>query len=331
MNQTIVLTGSEGFIGGYIVQEALQQGYKVIGIDNFSKYGKIIRSFKENSNYEFVLGDCRDTNLMSKIFKQADHVIAGAAMIGGISYFHKFAYDLLATNERIMASTCDAAIEARKLNKLKKITYISSSMVYESTESWPSKEGDGFQKLAVEYFARAAWLQYKLPYTILRPFNCVGIGEVRAKNEVEIKSGNLNLALSHVVPDLIQKILKGQNPLHILGTGKQERCYTYGGDLAKGIVNSLNNPKALNEDFNLSSKEPINVIEIAKLIWDKVNEGAGKLQFIHDEPYFYDVQKRIPDTHKARKILGFEANTKIENVLEELIPWIKSAIEKELI
>jgi nucleoside-diphosphate-sugar epimerase len=342
MNQTIVLTGSEGFIGGYIVQEALQQGYKVIGIDNFSKYGKVIRSFEGNSNYEFVLGDCRDTNLMSEIFKQADHVIAGAAMIGGISYFHKFAYDLLATNERIMASTCDAAIEARKFNKLKKMTYISSSMVYESTESWPSKEGDelkiappkssyGFQKLAVEYFARAAWLQYKLPYTILRPFNCVGIGEVRAKNDVEIKSGNLNLALSHVVPDLIQKILKGQNPLHILGTGKQERCYTYGGDLAKGIVNSLNNPKALNEDFNLSSKEPINVIEIARLIWDKVNEGAGKLQFIHDKPYFYDVQKRIPDTNKARKILGFEANTKIENVLEELIPWIKGAIEKELI
>ena len=120
MNQTIVLTGSEGFIGGYIVQEALQQGYKVIGIDNFSKYGKVIRSFKGNSNYEFVLGDCRDTNLMSEIFKQADHVIAGAAMIGGISYFHKFAYDLLATNERIMASTCDAAIEARKFNKLKK-------------------------------------------------------------------------------------------------------------------------------------------------------------------------------------------------------------------
>ena len=71
MNQTIVLTGSEGFIGGYIVQEALQQGYKVIGIDNFSKYGKVIRSFKENSNYEFVLGDCRDTNLMSEIFSMS--------------------------------------------------------------------------------------------------------------------------------------------------------------------------------------------------------------------------------------------------------------------
>jgi nucleoside-diphosphate-sugar epimerase len=250
--KTVVITGSAGFIGGYVVQEALDRGYRVIGIDNLSKYGQAARKFENNPNYHFKKLDAQDSQKMAEIFSEANHIIAGAAMIGGISYFHTYAYDLLATNERIIASTCDAAIQAFRHGVLEKVTYLSSSMVFESTDRWPSKEGDerlvpppissyGFQKLAVEYFARAAWDQYKLPYTILRPFNCVGIGEKRAIGDIEIKSGNIALAMSHVVPDLIQKVLKGQSPLHILGNGNQVRCYTYGGDLAQGIIASLEN------------------------------------------------------------------------------------------
>ena len=119
-------------------------------------------------------------------------------------------------------------------------------MVYESATVFPTPEGAqltspppistyGFQKLASEYFAKGAWEQYQLPYTIVRPFNCVGIGERRALRDTDIMSGNVKLALSHVVPDLALKIIKGQDPLHILGEGNQVRHYTYGGDLAHGI------------------------------------------------------------------------------------------------
>ena len=184
---------------------------------------------------------------MTELLTECDHFIAGAALIGGISYFHTFAYDLLATNERIMASSCDAAIAAHREGRLQKVTYMSSSMVFESADRWPSYEGQerevpppissyGFQKLAVEYYARAAHSQYGLPYTIVRPFNCVGTGEMRAKSEIEVMSGNVKLAMSHVVPDLVQKVVKGQDPLHILGEGHQVRHYTYGVDLARGIV-----------------------------------------------------------------------------------------------
>lgn len=88
----------------------------------------------------------------------------------------------------------------------------------------------------MEYFAKAAWDQYQLPFTIVRPFNCVGIGEGRALGDVEVDSGNVKLAMSHVVPDLVQKVVKGQDPLHILGEGNQVRHYTYGGDLAAGTL-----------------------------------------------------------------------------------------------
>jgi UDP-glucose 4-epimerase len=339
--QRVLVTGAAGFIGGYVVPELLARGYLVTGLDNYSKYGPVQKSYDSHPSYRFVEGDARDVDLMRGLLSDCDHLIAGAAMIGGISYFHTYAYDLLAANERIMASTCDAAIEAFRTGRLKKVTYLSSSMVYESTDHWPSVEGDerqvppplssyGFQKLAVEYFARAAWDQHGLPYTILRPFNCVGIGEQRALGDVEIPSGNVKLAMSHVVPDLVQKVIKGQDPLHVLGDGGQIRHYTYAGDLAKGIVTAMGHPSAMNEDFNLSTAQSTTVTELAVAIWRHIN-GERPLAMVHDEPFAHDVQRRVPDVDKARRVLSFEATTTLEAMLAEVIPWIERAVADGLL
>jgi nucleoside-diphosphate-sugar epimerase len=340
--QKVVVTGSAGFIGGYLVEELLSRGYGVVGVDNFSKYGRVRRSYDDHPNYRLVDGDARDVELMTSLLADCDHFVAGAAMIGGISYFHTYAYDLLATNERIIAASCDAAIAAHRTGRLAKVTYMSSSMVFESANSWPSYEGQerecppplssyGFQKLAVEYFARAAYDQYRLPFTIVRPFNCVGIGESRALGDEEIMSGNVKLAMSHVVPDLVQKVLKGQDPLHILGDGDQVRHYTYGGDLARGIVDTLEHPDALNEDFNLSTAQSTTVLELADVIWQKIKGPGVPLRVVHDDPFAHDVQRRVPSTEKAKRILGFEATTSLSAMLDEVIPWIQQAIKDGVI
>ena len=339
---TVVVTGAAGFIGGYVVEDLLQRGYEVIGVDNYSKYGPVKKSYDSHPNYSFVEGDCRDEAMLEDLLSGADHFIAGAAMIGGISYFHTYAYDLLATNERIMASSVDAAIAAFKQGRLRKVTYMSSSMVFESTDHWPSVEGDerkvppplssyGFQKLAVEYFARAAWEQYKLPYTIIRPFNCVGVGEGRALGDVEVASGNVKLAMSHVVPDLVQKALKGQDPLHILGDGSQVRHYTYGGDLARGVVMAMEADTAMNEDFNLSTTTSTTVLELAELIWHRVKGLDEPLRYVSDPPFEHDVQKRVPSVDKAKRMLGFEATTSLDQMLDEVIPWVQKALSEGVI
>src|SRR6266542_1032282 len=335
--QCVLVTGSSGFIGGYVVAELLRRGHSVVGLDNFSKYGKVSKSYDEDPRYRLVEGDARDTALMRRLASEADHLVAGAAMIGGISYFHTYAYDLLAANERIIASTCDAAIAAHQSGRLRKVTYLSSSRVFESATDWPSAEGQerrippplssyGFQKLGVEYFARAAHEQYGVPYTIVRPFNCVGIGECRAAGDTEVLSGNVKLAMSHVVPDLVQKVLKGQDPLHILGDGSQVRHYTYGGDLAHGIRLAMESEQALNEDFNLSTARSTTVRELAEIVWRKVHGPDRPLQLVSDPPYEHDVQMRVPDVRKAREVLGFEATTSLEDVLDEVIPWIRDEI-----
>lgn len=337
----VLVTGSAGFIGGYLVQEFLDRGYEVRGVDNLSKYGVIQHGFHSHPAFEFVEGDAKDPDLMANAISGCDHFVAGAAIIGGISLFHARAYDLLAENERITAAAFDAAIQAHRSGSLRKITVISSSMVFENATSFPTPEGMerrspppsstyGFQKLATEYFAQGAWEQYRLPYTIVRPFNCVGIGERRATYDREVLSGNVRLAMSHVVPDLVQKVLRGQDPLHILGAGDQIRHYTYGGDLAHGIALTLENDAATNEDFNLSTTVSTSVLELARLIWEKVH-GSRPFRWVSDPAYPYDVQKRVPSVEKAERLLGFRATTPLDTVLDEIVPWVQAQIASGVI
>ncbi|MFB5605888.1 MAG: NAD-dependent epimerase/dehydratase family protein [Nitrosarchaeum sp.] len=346
MNQvkTVLVTGSQGFIGSYICNELLSNNYKVIGIDNYSKYGKVNRSHDKNPNFRLIEGDCASEKLKEQFLTgnekdtHFDFIIAGAAMIGGISYFHKYAYDLLATNERILANTFDLGINRHARKKLDRMIVLSSSMVFENATIWPTPEGHelncpppfstyGFQKLSSEYFTKGAWEQYNLPYTIIRPFNCIGVGEDKALHEEEIMSGNVKLMMSHVVPDLINKCLLGQDPLHILGKGDQIRHYTNGKDIARGIRLALESDKAINQDFNISTSVSTTVLELAEMIWGKINPNKP-FHHISDKPYEHDVQKRIPDTEKAKKILGFEAEINLSDSLDEVIEWMKSNMKK---
>jgi len=330
----ILLTGSQGFIGTYVCLELLNKGYGVVGVDNYSKYGKVVRPHDNHKNFKFYEFDVLNSEFLELVEQEKpDMIIAGAAMIGGISYFHKYAYDLLATNERILAQTFDAAIKGYHEGYLKRVIVMSSSMVFEETELYPTPETEvktcpppqstyGFQKLACEYFCKGAFEQYGVPYTIVRPFNCVGVGEEDILGEHEITSGNIKLMMSHVLPDLINKILKGQNPLHILGEGNQIRCYTNGKDLARAMRIVIESDEAINNDFNLSTPVATTVLELANLIWEIINPNLP-FTYVSDEPFTYDVQKRIPDVTKAKEILGFEAEISLEESVREVIEYMK--------
>jgi UDP-glucose 4-epimerase len=128
------------------------------------------------------------------------------------------------------------------------------------------------------------------------------------------------------VPDLVLKVLKGQDPLHILGEGNQVRHYTYGGDLAHGIRLAMESPKALNEDFNLSTAESTTVLELAELIWRKIHGPDVPFRYVSDPPFEHDVQLRVPDVQKARDVLGYESTTALDAMLDEVIPWIREEV-----
>ena len=135
-----LVTGAAGFICGYLIEELLQAGHSVVGIDNYSKYGRVKKSYDSHPNYRLVEGDAKDLALIKELIADCDYFVPAAALIGGITYFHELAYDLLAENERITATAFDAAIWAHQHRQLQKITVISSSMVFESTTEFPTPE-----------------------------------------------------------------------------------------------------------------------------------------------------------------------------------------------
>jgi nucleoside-diphosphate-sugar epimerase len=336
----VVVTGASGFVGGYVVSELLRLGHQVTGVDDQSKYGPVARSYEHHPAYRLVVGDVRTPGLLEPLLADADQLIAGAALIGGINYFHAFPFDILAANEEIMAATLRAAVTARAAGSpLAKVTYLSSSMVYESSKEFPTPEtavnecppprsAYGLSKLAGEYMLRAAYDQYGLPFTVLRLFNCVGVGEDRALPPGSSAGGDV-LASSHVLPDLVEKVLRGQDPLHVLGSGQQVRCYTAGTDLGRGIAASLTHPSALGEEFNLSTPVATTVRELAEQVWAHVHGPARPLHLVNDPALEHDVAVRVPDTSKAQRLLGFTADTPLTDVIGELVPFVRATLLRE--
>ncbi|HEY3336794.1 MAG TPA: NAD-dependent epimerase/dehydratase family protein [Candidatus Limnocylindrales bacterium] len=327
----VLVTGAAGFLGGYLIPELLDAGHHVLGVDNLATYGRPRRSFDEHPAYRFVTGDATDAGLLRALAADCDQVVAAAGLVGGSSSFQELAFDLLALNERIMAATFDAAIDAFLDGHLERIVILSSSLVYESATVFPTPEDAtrmspppqstfGFQKLSSEYFAQGAFEQYRLPSTILRLSNVVGVGE-RKLPEPGIRGGELKLALNNAVPDLARRIIRGEDPVHVVGRGDQVRPYTHAADAARGIRVAMESDRARNEVFNISSAEGTTVLALAERIWHRVH-GDEAFRYTTDAAPAYDVPIRIPDTRKAEAMLGWKATTSIDQMLDELLPWI---------
>ena len=129
---------------------------------------------------------------------------------------------------------------------------------------------------------------------------------------------------NHVVPELIAKAISKQTPFEVLGSGLQIRAYTHIKDSADAIVTLMEHPRAVNEDFNMSSSEEITILELAKKIWNICNSGK-EFKVKHLPALSNDMSRRVPDTSKAKDILGWEAKVNLDKGLKETIEWQKQS------
>ena len=310
----VLVTGSAGFIGGYVVEELLRRNYEVVGLDNFSKYGKVAQVLRRPPQLPARRGRRPRHRPRRQAARRRRALHRRRRAHRRHLLLPRLPLRPAGGNERIIAASCDAAIRAHTEGSLQKMTYLelvdgvrvhhdvavqggrrarvpAAAVAPTASRSWPC-----------EYFARAAWDQYGLPYTILRPFNCVGIGESRALGDVEVLSGNVKLAMSHVVPDLVQKVLKGQDPLHILGEGNQVRHYTYGADLARGHRHRHGAPRRPRTTTSTSrprSRRPCSSSPRSSGARSRAPDVPFRYE--SDAAFEYDVQKRVPDVSKARE------------------------------
>lgn len=311
----ILVTGGAGFIGSEVVKQLLQKGYSVKVADDLSKI-----EVKVPKGCKFVRVDLTDKKETLKVMSGMDYCIHLAAKIGGIGYFHKYPATILSENNKLYSSVFEAAVE----KKIKRLVYVSSSMVFESTNKFPSRESDikkipppisayGFSKLTGEEYCEAFRDEYGLKYTICRPFNSYGINEAPGDE----------VGYAHVIPDLIKKLLSGQYPLEMLGNGKQTRCFTHVSDIARGIIMAMESKKAENEDFNIGTEEETKMLDLAELLFKLCDINKPfKVKLV---PGFkYDIKRRVPSNSKARKILGWKPEKKLAEELPIIINWIKA-------
>jgi nucleoside-diphosphate-sugar epimerase len=311
----ILVTGGAGFIGSAVARRLLADGYSVRIADDLSK-GQIDPA--DQTGCEFLHCDLRLREDAERALKGVDVCYHLAARIGGIAYFHRYPATILSDNNLILTNVFTAA--ARQGTK---VVYVSSSMVFESTKSFPTPESAlmespppmshyGFSKLVGEYYSRAFHAQYGLTFIICRPFNAYGPGEYP-----EDEPG-----LAHVIPDLIKKTLAGDYPLEIIGSGRQERCFTYVDDVAEAICLAGLDPRAEGDDFNIGIPEPTSIRRLARLIWERCGRTEPfRLRHLPDLPH--DVQKRIPDVSKIEKSLGWRPKVRLAEGLDRTIAWYK--------
>lgn len=310
----ILVTGGAGFIGSEIVKQLLKKGHSVRVADNLSK-----KDASVDPKAEFFKVDLTDKQEALKVFKGVDICINAAAKIGGIGYFHKFPATILSENNKIYSATFEAAVK----NKIKRIVYISSSMVFESTDRFPSKEEDlasipppvsayGFSKLSGEWYCHSFWDQYQLPFSICRPFNAYGINEFPERE----------VGYAHVIPDLVRKILEGQYPLEMLGDGKQTRCFTHVSDVAGGVIAVALHPKGENQDFNVGSDKEIAMLDLAQRIWKIMRKKEPfKVKFV--KGFQYDIKRRVPNVSKIKKVINWQPSVKFDDGLKEVVNWLE--------
>jgi UDP-glucose 4-epimerase len=270
---------------------------------------------------EIHTGDLRDYAVAREAAVGCSHVIHLAAIVGGIANFHKLPHTLTEVNNALSASVVSAALGAG----IERYVYVSSSMVFERATDFPTGEQHirtcpaprsayGFSKLSGEVFARAAHDQHGLRYTICRPFNAYGPGELPDRDEPGI---------AHAVPDLITKALTGRRPLQIFGDGTQTRTLTHVDDIADGIVTSMGSPAGENEDFNISASQELSVAAIARLIWGACGNDPDAFELEHLPSFEVDVQRRWPSVEKAKSLLGWEAQIDLRDGIEQTVAWLR--------
>jgi len=311
----VLVTGGAGTIGGAVVKRLLADPSYEVRVSDERPAPQWIRE-----GCEVHTGDLRLPAEAHAATKGCTQVIHLAAIVGGIANFHRLPYTLTEVNNALYNAVIRAALDLQ----VERFVYVSSSMVFERAELFPTPEdylpdcpvpvsAYGFSKLTGEVYCRAAHEEHGLPFTICRPFNAYGPGEVPDSEP----------GIAHAVPDLINKVLSGQKPLEIFGSGEQTRTLTHVDDIADGVVTAMSSPAGLNEDFNISASRELTVAEIARIVWEACGEDPKAFALKHLSTFPVDVPRRWPSVEKARELLGWEARIDVEEGIAATVGWLR--------
>ncbi len=320
------VTGAAGFIGSHVCERLLAKGYEVVGLDDMS-YGSVqnLETFAAHPKFGFEVADCTDRQALREIFAGCGAIMHLAAK--KIPRYES-ALSTLEVNVAGSHAACDVAIELDA-----DLIITSTSDVYGTAEppfaedgpvtlgpSTTRRWGYAVSKLYDEHLALALAEEKGLRVTILRLFNAYG-----PRNHLSWWGGP--------VVTFPEALLDGEL-MEIHGDGLQSRCFTYVTDTAEGFVKALETPEARGEIVNVGRVESITILELAELVQRGIGINSPlRAKFVPYESLpgnYQDVRERVPDTSKAERLLGFEAQVSFQKGLEATIAWHRSLREPQL-
>jgi len=316
-----LITGGAGFIGSHLCDGLIKSKDEVIALDNLStgRYENI-HHLSGKTNFEFVEGNILDTILIDKLVERVDVVFHLAAAVG-VNLIVNKPLESLTTNIKGSEIVLDAALRYRK-----KILVTSTSEIYGKNKNGPLKEDDdrilgsplrvrwsySTAKAVDEMLAYIYWKEKGVPSIIVRLFNTVGPRQTGA--------------YGMVIPRFIEQALANR-PITVYGTGEQSRCFVHVKDVVAALIKLIEEPKAVGKVFNIGSQEEITISHLAKKIIE-ITKSRSEVEYIpYEKAYedgFEDMQRRVPDTTKINKLIGFHPTYNLTEIIKDTVKHLKT-------
>lgn len=311
-----LITGGAGFIGSHLGDALLARGDSVIALDNLAT-GRHdnIREHIGDPHFEFVMGSIVNADLVDDLTSRADVVFHLAAAVG-VKLIVERPLESLITNIR------GSEVILEKAHKYgKKVLITSTSEIYGKSPNIPMHEDSdrllgsplvgrwsySTSKAVDEILAHAYWKAKGLPTVIVRLFNTVGPRQ--------------SAEFGMVIPRFIEAALAGRD-LEVHGDGSQSRCFGHVKDIVPALIGLMASREAEGQAVNLGSQEEITVLDLAKMVIERTGSESGIELVPYDKVYvggFEDMPRRVPDTNRAAKLVGFAPKTTLVEIVDSMI------------
>ena len=311
-----LITGGSGFIGSHLADALLARGDDVVVLDDLST-GSLdnVRHIQGHPRFRIVIDSVQNDDVVARLVDDCDAVFHLAAAVG-VKLIVESPVRTIETNVRGTETVLAAAARQRK-----RVLNASTSEVYGLSEQVPFREDGNLvmgattkgrwsyacSKAIDEFLALAYHREKKVPTVIVRLFNTVGPRQ----------TGRYGM----VVPTLVGQALAGE-PLTVYGNGRQTRCFGYVADIVEALIRVMDHPATPGEVFNLGSHEEVSITALAERIIALTGSPSKIVYVPYSEAYeegFEDMPRRVPDTSKAERVLGFRARTPLDSILRAVI------------
>ena len=309
-----LITGGAGFVGSHLAKALTDNNHEVVILDNLST-GRVANL--KDLTVNFVEGDIFNEDLVDKLVSEVDQVLHLAAALGVFNIVNQ-PLKSLKTN---LHGTEIVLESSTKHNKPLLIT--STSEVYGKNNKVPLNEEDdrilgsplksrwsySEAKAIDESMAFFHFSESGFPVRLVRLFNTVGPRQL----------GSYGM----VVPRFVDAALKNES-LKVFGDGNQDRCFCHVNDVVDALTLIINSPEAIGQVFNVGNNQQITIMELAKKVI-AVTGSKSKIELVPYEkaygPGFEDMQRRVPDISKIKKMLGWEPKIGLEQIIKDIAAY----------